>query len=99
MTLDDKARLIGIVGAPTRWGRGTSQICATRRLSLLALRCRGKRGNSRQRLGGTLRNDTQRVHCQKEWLFPPEPSLWLITDTIAYCAKQAPTWHPISISG
>ena len=36
---------------------------------------------------------------RKEWFFPPEPSLRLITDTIAYCAKQAPKWHPVSISG
>ncbi|MBU6434376.1 MAG: methylmalonyl-CoA mutase, partial [Nitrospirae bacterium] len=37
--------------------------------------------------------------AQKEWLFPPEPSLRLITDTIAYCAARVPKWHPVSISG
>jgi methylmalonyl-CoA mutase N-terminal domain/subunit len=59
-----------------------------------------KRGISIDRLGGTLQNDILKEYiAQKEWLFPPEPSLRLITDTIAYCVKQAPKWHPVSISG
>ncbi|MBI3807991.1 MAG: methylmalonyl-CoA mutase family protein [Nitrospirae bacterium] len=59
-----------------------------------------KRGISVERLGGTLQNDILKEYiAQKEWLFPPEPSLRLITDTIAYCAKQVPKWHPVSISG
>ncbi len=52
------------------------------------------------RLGGTIQNDILKEYiAQKEWLFPPEPHLRLITDTLAYCAQQAPKWHPISISG
>jgi methylmalonyl-CoA mutase N-terminal domain/subunit len=59
-----------------------------------------KRGISVERLGGTLQNDILKEYiAQKEWLFPPDPSLGLITDTIAYCAKQVPKWHPVSISG
>jgi methylmalonyl-CoA mutase N-terminal domain/subunit len=59
-----------------------------------------KRGISVERVGGTLQNDILKEYiAQKEWLFPPEPSLRLITDTIAYCAKQVPKWHPVSISG
>ena len=59
-----------------------------------------KRGIPLERLGGTLQNDILKEYiAQKEWLFPPEPSLRLITDTIAYCAKQVPKWHPVSISG
>jgi methylmalonyl-CoA mutase N-terminal domain/subunit len=59
-----------------------------------------KRGIALERLGGTLQNDILKEFiAQKEWLFPPEPSLRLITDTIAYCAKQMPKWHPLSISG
>jgi methylmalonyl-CoA mutase, N-terminal domain len=59
-----------------------------------------KRGVSVERLGGTLQNDILKEYiAQKEWLFPPEPSLRLITDTIAYCTKQVPKWHPVSISG
>ncbi|HEX7766025.1 MAG TPA: methylmalonyl-CoA mutase family protein [Nitrospira sp.] len=59
-----------------------------------------KRGFSVGSLGGTLQNDILKEYiAQKEWLFPPEPSLRLITDTIAYCATQVPKWHPVSISG
>ena len=59
-----------------------------------------KHGVSVEGLGGTLQNDILKEFiAQKEWLFPPEPSLRLITDTIAYCAKQVPKWHPVSISG
>jgi methylmalonyl-CoA mutase, N-terminal domain len=59
-----------------------------------------KRGIAVERLGGTLQNDILKEYiAQKEWLFPPEPSLQLITDTIAYCANQVPKWHPVSISG
>lgn len=59
-----------------------------------------KRGIPPERLDGTLQNDILKEYiAQKEWLFPPEPSLRLITDTIAYCAEHVPKWHPISISG
>ncbi len=59
-----------------------------------------KRGIPIERLGGTLQNDILKEYiAQKEWLFPPEPSLRLITDIIAFCVKQVPKWHPISISG
>jgi methylmalonyl-CoA mutase N-terminal domain/subunit len=59
-----------------------------------------KRGIPIERLGGTLQNDILKEYiAQKEWLFPPEPSLRLMTDTIAYCATQVPKWHPVSISG
>ena len=59
-----------------------------------------KHGISAERLGGTLQNDILKEFiAQKEWLFPPAPSLRLITDTIAFCAKQVPKWHPVSISG
>jgi methylmalonyl-CoA mutase N-terminal domain/subunit len=59
-----------------------------------------ERGIALERLGGTLQNDILKEYiAQKEWLFPPEPSLRLITDTIAYCAERVPKWHPVSISG
>lgn len=59
-----------------------------------------KRGIPVERLGGTLQNDILKEYiAQKEWLFPPEPSLRLITDTIAYCTAHVPKWHPVSISG
>jgi methylmalonyl-CoA mutase N-terminal domain/subunit len=59
-----------------------------------------KRGIPSDRLGGTIQNDILKEYiAQKEWLFPPEPHLALIVDTIAYCAAHVPKWHPISISG
>lgn len=59
-----------------------------------------RRGISLERLDGTLQNDILKEYiAQKEWLYPPEPSLRLITDTIAYCSEHVPKWHPVSISG
>ena len=59
-----------------------------------------RRGIPLERIGGTLQNDILKEYiAQKEWLFPPEPSIRLITDTIDYCATHVPKWHPISISG
>ena len=59
-----------------------------------------KRGIPLHHLGGTIQNDILKEYiAQKEWLFPPEPHIALIVDTIAYCAAHVPKWHPISISG
>lgn len=59
-----------------------------------------KRGIRLDQLDGTLQNDILKEYiAQKEWLFPPEPSIRLITDTIAYCCEYVPKWHPVSISG
>ena len=59
-----------------------------------------RRGIPFDKLGGTIQNDILKEYiAQKEWLFPPEPHLRLIVDTIAYCARQVPKWHPVSISG
>jgi methylmalonyl-CoA mutase N-terminal domain/subunit len=59
-----------------------------------------KQGVPFERLGGTLQNDILKEYiAQKEWLFPPEPSLSLIVNTIDYCAARIPKWHPVSVSG
>ena len=59
-----------------------------------------RRGIPFDHLGGTLQNDILKEYiAQKEWLFPPEPHIRLITDTIAYCTQHIPKWHPVSISG
>jgi len=51
-------------------------------------------------LGGTIQNDILKEYiAQKEWIYPPKPSLRLITDSISYCVRHLPKWHPISISG
>jgi methylmalonyl-CoA mutase N-terminal domain/subunit len=57
-------------------------------------------GVERARIGGTLQNDILKEYqAQKEFIFPPRPSLRLVRDTISYCAAEMPKWHPLSISG
>ncbi|MFA5884565.1 MAG: methylmalonyl-CoA mutase family protein [Acidimicrobiia bacterium] len=59
-----------------------------------------KTGVERKRLGGTLQNDILKEYqAQKEYIFPPRPSMRLVADTIAFCAAEMPKFHPVSISG
>ncbi|EFH90393.1 acyl-CoA mutase large subunit family protein [Ktedonobacter racemifer] len=59
-----------------------------------------KRGFSMAQLGGTLQNDILKEYsAQKEFLFPPEPSMRLVTDTIEFGTRHMPRWNTISISG
>jgi methylmalonyl-CoA mutase N-terminal domain/subunit len=54
----------------------------------------------RERLRGTIQTDILKEYiAQKEYIFPPEPSMRLVTDMIEFCAREMPLWHPISISG
>jgi methylmalonyl-CoA mutase N-terminal domain/subunit len=59
-----------------------------------------KQGVPASQLGGTLQNDILKEFiAQKEFIFPPAPSMRLVVDSIEYCAKQVPKWNTISISG
>ncbi len=59
-----------------------------------------KQGVPRARLGGTLQNDILKEFiAQKEFIFPPEPSLRLVTDTVEFGTREMPLWNTISISG
>ena len=59
-----------------------------------------KQGVSQAKLGGTLQNDILKEYiAQKEYIFPPEPSMRLVIDTIEYGARHMPLWNTISISG
>jgi methylmalonyl-CoA mutase N-terminal domain/subunit len=59
-----------------------------------------KAGVPRARLEGTLQNDILKEFiAQKEFLFPPEPSMRLVTDTIEFGTRELPRWNTISISG
>jgi methylmalonyl-CoA mutase N-terminal domain/subunit len=59
-----------------------------------------KRGIPRAALGGTLQNDILKEYiAQKEFIFPPEPSMRLVTDTIEFGTKEMPLWNTVSISG
>jgi methylmalonyl-CoA mutase, N-terminal domain len=63
--------------------------------------CVGERqGVSRDLLRGTAQTDILKEYiAQKEWIFPPEPSMRLVVDMIEFCAREMPLFHPISISG
>src|SRR5579884_1039368 len=51
-------------------------------------------------LGGTIQNDILKEYVARgTYVFPPRPSMRLITDTFAYCARELPNWNTISISG
>jgi methylmalonyl-CoA mutase N-terminal domain/subunit len=57
-------------------------------------------GVPRSELRGTIQTDILKEYiAQKEFIFPPEPSMRLVTDMIEFCAREMPKWHPISISG
>ncbi len=51
-------------------------------------------------LSGTTQNDILKEYiAQKEWISPPKPAMKLVQDTMEFCARHMPRWHPISISG
>jgi methylmalonyl-CoA mutase N-terminal domain/subunit len=59
-----------------------------------------QQGVARDRLRGTIQTDILKEYiAQKEFIFPPEPSMRLVIDMIEFCAKEMPLWHPVSISG
>jgi methylmalonyl-CoA mutase N-terminal domain/subunit len=59
-----------------------------------------QQGVPRAQLRGTIQTDILKEYiAQKEWIFPPEPSMRLVTDMVEFCARDMPRWHPISISG
>jgi len=59
-----------------------------------------QQGVPRAELRGTIQTDILKEYiAQKEYIFPPEPSMRLVTDMVEFCAGEMPLWHPISISG
>ncbi len=59
-----------------------------------------KRGTARRLLGGTLQNDILKEFiAQKEYIYPPAPSLRLIVDTVEFGTREMPAWNTVSISG
>ncbi len=59
-----------------------------------------EQGVAPERLGGTIQTDILKEYiAQKEWCFPIEPAMRLVTDMIEWCSEHMPRWHPISISG
>jgi methylmalonyl-CoA mutase N-terminal domain/subunit len=59
-----------------------------------------KQGADWRKVGGTLQNDILKEYiAQKEWIYPPRPSMRLITDVIQFCTAEVPRFNPVSISG
>ena len=59
-----------------------------------------QQGVPRSALRGTIQTDILKEYiAQKEYIFPPEPSMRLVTDMVEFCTAEMPLWHPISISG
>src|ERR671920_629445 len=59
-----------------------------------------KQGVAPERLQGTIQNDILKEYIARgTYIYPPAPSLRLVTDTFAYCAAEVPNWNTISISG
>ncbi len=59
-----------------------------------------RQGVPSERLGGTIQTDILKEYmAQKEWCFPVDPAMRLVTDMIEWCSVQMPRWHPVSISG
>ena len=59
-----------------------------------------RQGVGAERLRGTIQTDILKEYiAQKEWCFPIDPAMRLVTDMVEFCARRMPLWHPISISG
>jgi methylmalonyl-CoA mutase N-terminal domain/subunit len=59
-----------------------------------------KQGVSWKVIGGTIQNDILKEYiAQKSWIFPPRPSMKIITDIFEFCSQEVPRWNTISISG
>jgi methylmalonyl-CoA mutase N-terminal domain/subunit len=57
-------------------------------------------GIARSALSGTIQNDILKEYqAQKEYVFPPRPSVRLVTDVIRFASAELPRWHPVSVSG
>ena len=59
-----------------------------------------RQGVPPERLAGTIQTDILKEYiAQKEWCFPIDPAMRLVTDMVEFCTRRMPKWHPISISG
>jgi methylmalonyl-CoA mutase, N-terminal domain len=98
-SLDDMATLFS--GIPLGEVSTSMTINSPAAILLAFYVCVGEeQGVSRDRLRGTIQTDILKEYiAQKEYIFPPEPSMRLVTDMVEFCTSEMPLWHPISISG
>ncbi|MDQ3738798.1 MAG: methylmalonyl-CoA mutase family protein [Actinomycetota bacterium] len=98
-TLDDMEDLYSGIDLGTITTSMTINSPAAVILAMFVAQAEGA-GVHRSRLGGTLQNDILKEYqAQKEFVFPPRPSMRLVRDTIGFTAAEMPRWHSISISG
>ncbi|MDX6651463.1 MAG: methylmalonyl-CoA mutase, N-terminal domain [Solirubrobacterales bacterium] len=98
-TLDDMLTLFQ--GIPLGGVTTSMTINAPAAILLAFYVCVGEeQGTSLEHLGGTIQTDILKEYiAQKEWCFPIEPAMRLVTDMVEWCSQNMPRWHPISISG
>ncbi|MEX0993522.1 MAG: methylmalonyl-CoA mutase family protein [Solirubrobacterales bacterium] len=98
-TLDDVKTLFG--GIPLGEVTTSMTINAPAAILLAFYVCAAEsQGVARDQLGGTIQTDILKEYiAQKEWCFPIDPAMRLVTDIIEFCAGELPRWHPVSISG
>ncbi|MCC6627413.1 MAG: methylmalonyl-CoA mutase [Chloroflexi bacterium] len=98
-TLDDMRRLFA--GIPLDRVTTSMTINAPAAILLLMYQLVAEEGGADpRRLGGTIQNDILKEYVARgTYIYPPRPSMRLITDTFAYCHDQLPAWNTISISG
>jgi methylmalonyl-CoA mutase N-terminal domain/subunit len=98
-TLDDMERLFN--GIPLDKVTTSMTVnCTASVLLAMYLAVAEKQGVPWSKVGGTIQNDMLKEYiAQKEWICPPEPAVRVVADMIEFCAKQAPRWHAVSISG
>ncbi len=74
--------------------------CSASALLAMYLVVAERQGVSWEQVSGTIQNDMLKEFiAQKEWICPPAPSLRIVTDMVEFCARKAPRFHPVSISG
>jgi methylmalonyl-CoA mutase N-terminal domain/subunit len=98
-TLDDMETLFG--GIPTGEVSTSMTINAPAAVMLaFYVVAAEKQGVPPERLAGTIQTDILKEYiAQKEWCFPIDPAMRLVTDMIEFCSHRMPRWHPVSISG
>jgi methylmalonyl-CoA mutase, N-terminal domain len=98
-SLDDMATLFA--GIPLGEVSTSMTINSPAAILLAFYICVGEQqGVLRETLRGTIQTDILKEYiAQKEYIFPPEPSMRLVTDMVEFCTREMPLWHPISVSG
>jgi methylmalonyl-CoA mutase N-terminal domain/subunit len=98
-TVDDMATLLDGLPLDTVSTSMTINATASTLLAMYIVVAE-ERGIARDRLSGTIQNDILKEYIARgTYIYPPEPSLALVTDLFRFCAAEVPSWNPISISG